>query len=74
MAKKQTAPRIDLGAELRGMVAQFRDLDPKEPGQWPLLPKAAAWAAAALAVVVLGWPALLSNASDRKSTRLNSSH
>ena len=39
MAKKQTAPRIDLGAELRGMVAQFRDLDPKEPGQWPLLPK-----------------------------------
>ena len=64
MAKKQTAPRIDLGAELRGMVAQFRDLDPKEPGQWPLLPKAAAWAAAALAVVVLGWPALLSNASD----------
>jgi type IV pilus assembly protein PilO len=44
--------------------AQFRNLNTSEPGQWPLLPKAAAWLAAAAAVVVAGWFAVLSDATD----------
>jgi len=44
--------------------AQFRNLNTAEPGQWPLLPKVAAWLAAAAAVVVAGWFAVLSDATD----------
>jgi type IV pilus assembly protein PilO len=44
-------------------VSQFRNLNPKEPGQWPLLPKAASWLAAAAAAVALGWLLLISNAT-----------
>ncbi len=43
---------------------QFRGLNPREPGQWPLLPKLCAWIGAALVVVVLGWLLVLSTASD----------
>ena len=44
--------------------SQFRNLNPNQPGQWPKLPKAAAWLAAAVAVVVGGWFLLLSTATD----------
>lgn len=46
------------------IVSQFRGLDPNEPGQWPLLPRAAAWLAAAVFVVVLGWFLVLSAEAD----------
>ncbi|HWP17789.1 MAG TPA: type 4a pilus biogenesis protein PilO [Burkholderiaceae bacterium] len=46
------------------LVSQFRGLDPNEPGQWPILPRAAAWVAAAAAVVVLGWFLVLSAEAD----------
>src|SRR6185295_406380 len=39
-------------------------LNPSEPGQWPVLPKTAAFALLAIAVVVLGWFLLLSGADD----------
>jgi type IV pilus assembly protein PilO len=55
---------IDLGGLFEQAASQFRGLNRNEPGQWPPLPKAAAWAAAALAVVVLGWFLLLSAAND----------
>ena len=45
-------------------VSQFRGLNPSEPGQWPWLPKAAVFLAVAVAVVVVGWFALLSSAVD----------
>lgn len=65
MATKQsTLKNFDVTASLQRMAAQFRDLNPKEPGQWPLLPKAAAWTVASAVVVALGWPLLLSGASD----------
>jgi type IV pilus assembly protein PilO len=44
--------------------SQFRGLNAKEPGQWPTLPKIAAWLAAAAAVVVACWFGLLSSATD----------
>src|SRR6185295_2956650 len=40
-------------------------LNPSEPGQWPVLPKTAAFALLAIAVVVLGWFLLLSSADDQ---------
>jgi type IV pilus assembly protein PilO len=55
---------IDLGGLFERAASQFRGLNRNEPGQWPPLPKAAAWGAAALAVVVLGWFLLLSAAND----------
>ncbi len=44
--------------------SQFRNLNPKEPGQWPPLPKIATWLAACAGVVVLGWVLVLSSVSD----------
>jgi type IV pilus assembly protein PilO len=57
-------PKIDLSAGLQGLTTQFRDLNPKEPGQWPLVPKLAAWLAATAVAVVMGWPAVLSGATE----------
>jgi type IV pilus assembly protein PilO len=64
MATKQAVSRVDIAAGLSGLGRQFRELNPKEPGQWPLVPKLAAWLLALLGVVLLGWPALLSGAFD----------
>jgi type IV pilus assembly protein PilO len=44
--------------------SQFRNLNMNEPGQWPVLPKAVAWFAAAAAVVLAGWFVLLSGTAD----------
>ncbi|MBG6080767.1 type IV pilus inner membrane component PilO [Rubrivivax gelatinosus] len=55
---------IDIGSLFEQAASQFRGLNRNEPGQWPLLPKVSAWAAAALAVVVVGWFLLLSAANE----------
>ena len=55
---------IDIGQLFEQASSQFRGLNAKEPGQWPLLPKAASWLAATVAVVVACWFALLSTATD----------
>ncbi len=52
-----TGPLIRAGS-------QFKGLNPREPGQWPLLPKICAWLAATIAVVVLLWFAVLSDSND----------
>lgn len=56
----------NLSVDLEGLFAeastQFRGLNPNEPGQWPLLPKAAVWLAAAVLVVLLAWLTVLSDA------------
>lgn len=41
--------------------AQFRGLNPNEPGQWPILPKLAVWLATVALVVVVSWFFLLSD-------------
>jgi type IV pilus assembly protein PilO len=51
--------------------SQFQGLNFNEPGQWPMLPKAAAWLAAALLVVVGGWFLLLSTANDELEVERN---
>lgn len=55
---------VDLNSVFEGAVAQFRGLNPNEPGQWPALPKLVTWFILGVAVVVVGWFLLLSGAND----------
>lgn len=63
MARASTL-NFDVTNMLDQAVGQFRNLNTGEPGQWPTLPKVAAWLAAAAVVVVAGWFFLLSAASQ----------
>jgi type IV pilus assembly protein PilO len=64
MKAKSSSPSVDVGALFSQAAAQFRGLNPREPGQWPILPKVASWLAMAAAVVVACWFGLLSGATD----------
>jgi type IV pilus assembly protein PilO len=61
---KNTTLNFEVSRFVDQAASQFRNLNPNEPGQWPLLPKAAAWLAVAGLMVVAGWFALLSSSSD----------
>jgi type IV pilus assembly protein PilO len=62
--KNKRSLNIDLGSVVQDVRLQFQDLNPNEPGQWPLLPKVVVWALLAVAMVVAGWFLLLSTAQD----------
>jgi type IV pilus assembly protein PilO len=57
--------RLDLSELLEDAKSQFQGLNPREPGQWPLLPKFAAWVAVLLLSVVVGWFVVLADAVGR---------
>ncbi|MDE2398784.1 MAG: type 4a pilus biogenesis protein PilO [Burkholderiales bacterium] len=63
MAKASTL-NFDVSSFFSGAVSQFRGLDANEPGQWPWLPKAVAWAFAIVVVAALGWFLILSTEYD----------
>jgi type IV pilus assembly protein PilO len=65
MNTKAQSSSFDVSSLVEQAASQFRGLNPKEPGQWPTLPKAASWLATTLAVVVACWFALLSDATDQ---------
>nr|WP_173805939.1 type 4a pilus biogenesis protein PilO [Leptothrix sp. C29] len=62
---------IELDTLAEQVASQFRNLDPNKPGQWPLLPKLAAWLAVTAVTVGLGWFALISDASDELESARN---
>jgi type IV pilus assembly protein PilO len=62
MAKKSV--NVDLNSVFGAAASQFRNLNPNEPGQWPMLPKIASWIALIVAVVVAGWFVLLQSADE----------
>lgn len=62
--KKRSSSQFDIGASIAAARDQFRDLNPNQPGQWPILPKLLVWSLLALAVVAAGWFLLLSDAQD----------
>jgi len=64
MATQAKNRGVDFASALRGGLGQFRDLNPNQPGQWPLLPRLAVWAVVAIAVVVVGWFVELSSQAD----------
>lgn len=55
---------FDLTTVFQDAVGQFRGLNPNEPGQWPWLPKLAAFVGIVLLVLIGGWFGLLSSTSD----------
>jgi type IV pilus assembly protein PilO len=61
MATQTKTPGFDLAAWFEQAASQFRELDFKQPGQWPLLPKVVSWLALALLVIGLLWIVLLSD-------------
>jgi type IV pilus assembly protein PilO len=64
MATKNKTVNVDLNSVFEGAASQFRGLNPQEPGQWPLLPKALTFLGVAFLVVVAGWFLVLSSEHD----------
>src|SRR5215203_4279616 len=73
MASKNKTVNVDLNSVFEGAASQFRGLNPNEPGQWPMLPKALTFVAVAFLVVVAGWfaPGVLSSAHDELDAEHN---
>ncbi|MDQ2779524.1 MAG: type 4a pilus biogenesis protein PilO [Pseudomonadota bacterium] len=63
MATSAPTTSFDVTGFVDQATSQFRNLNTKEPGQWPALPKAAAFLVAALVVVAMGWFLLLSDST-----------
>ncbi len=64
MATTTRPANLDVGNALSRATDQFRGLNTREPGQWPLLPKICAWLAATIAVVAAGWFAFVQSSND----------
>jgi type IV pilus assembly protein PilO len=62
MARTSTVG-FDVSTLFDQAASQFRGLNPREPGQWPVLPKVAFWLGAVAVVVVAGWFLVVSGAS-----------
>jgi type IV pilus assembly protein PilO len=71
MATKTASANMDLGRLFEQAGDQFRGLNMNEPGQWPPLPRLAAWLLVSVLVVVLGYFALLSGVSDELDAERN---
>ncbi len=61
MATSEKSTKPNLIAIIEAAASQFRGLNPNQPGQWPIVPKAVTWAAATVLVVVAGWFLLLAD-------------
>ncbi len=68
MATKSPTINFDVSTLFDNAASQFRNLNTREPGQWPTLPKVAAWVAVAAVAVGLGWFFVLSDASTELET------
>lgn len=71
MATRSKSVNVDLNSVFEGAASQFRNLNPNEPGQWPVLPKALTFAFVAALVVVAGWFVLLTNEHDSLDAERN---
>lgn len=56
---------LDVVKQIEHVASQFKGLNTREPGQWPLLPKMSAWLGAGLAVLVIAWFGVLTDTSDQ---------
>jgi len=65
MATQSPSSRsFELSTMFEQAAAQFRGLDTRQPGQWPILPKLGSWLLLAALVVLLSWFLLLSSKAD----------
>lgn len=65
MSTKANPKQIDLNAQIEKISAQFRDLNLKEPGQWPTLPKLVAFLGVMILALALSWFLLLAEVKDQ---------
>jgi type IV pilus assembly protein PilO len=59
-----TKNSIDFAALQQRVASQFRDLNPKDPSMWPMVPRYALFAAALVVVVVALWFLWLSSSQE----------
>ena len=71
MATRKKLEGGDLNSVFEGASAQFRGLNPNQPGQWPILPKLLTWLAFGALFVAAGWFALLASATDELDAERN---
>ena len=71
MATQTKSPGVDVAASVERVASQFRGLDFKQPGQWPLLPKLTSWLLLGALVVGLLWLLLLSDKTDELEAERN---
>lgn len=63
--RAKAVPSVDLNQILDWAAVQFQGLNLREPGQWPLLPRASVWALTLLLVTGAGWTLVVSEAFSR---------
>jgi type IV pilus assembly protein PilO len=61
---KMTSSSIDFAALQGKVLSQFKDLDPKDPSMWPVVPRYALFVAASVVIVVVLWFAWLSGSQE----------
>ena len=60
-SKPKSSPKIDFSALQEKLQAQFRNLDPKDPSVWPLIPQAVLLLMVVVLIVVALWFSWLSS-------------
>lgn len=68
MANTTRPANLDVASAFGKATSQFKGLNTREPGQWPLLPKICAWIAAGLAALGVLWYAVVSGAAEELET------
>jgi type IV pilus assembly protein PilO len=63
--RAKSLPSVDLNQILDWAAVQFQGLNRRDPGQWPLLPRATVWALTLLLVTGAGWALVGSEAFAR---------
>jgi type IV pilus assembly protein PilO len=71
MAKSSKMSTFDASLMFDQAVGQFRGLNSREPGQWPMLPKIATWLLLAALVVLLFWFLILQDKSNELEAERN---
>jgi type IV pilus assembly protein PilO len=59
---------VDVAVVARNALSQFRDLNPNQPGQWPIAPRLTVWALTALFVVGVSWFLFLTDEAEALQT------
>lgn len=71
MATTTRPANLDVASAFGKATSQFKGLNSREPGQWPLLPKVCAWLGAGLAAVALLWYFVVSTAAQELELERN---
>ena len=64
MVSTLKSPPVKVRSPFDDLDAQFRGLNPQEPGQWPILPKCLAWVAVFAIILAGAWFLVLSDGLD----------